>query len=71
MFKNFLDRAGFKTKRIQSSTIFKNFDGSVKKDTSDMITKKLLSLNIQIRDHKKTITFKIILTMKDLYLEQS
>ena len=71
MFKNFLNRAEFKTKKIQSSTILKNFDESVNKDTSDIITKKILLLNIQIRDHKKTITFKIISIMKDLYLEQS
>ena len=36
-----------------------------------MIPEKTLSLNIQIRDHKKIIIFKIISTMKNLYLEQS
>ena len=71
MFKNFLNRIEFKTKKIQSSTIFKNFNESVNKDTSDMITEKTFSLNIQIRNHKKTIIFKIISTMKDLYLKQS
>ena len=71
MFKNFLDRVEFKTKKIQSSTIFRNFDESINKDTSDMITEKTLSLNIQIKDHKEIITFKIISTMRNLYLEQS
>ena len=71
MFKNFLNRVEFKTKKIQSSTIFKNFNESVNKDTGGIITKKILSLNIRIRDHKKILTFKIISTMKDLYLEQS
>ena len=46
MFKYFLDRVEFKIKKIQSSIIFKNFDGSINKDTDDMITKKILSLNI-------------------------
>ena len=71
MFKNFLNRAGFKTKKIQSLTIFKSFDESVNKNTSGMIAKKTLSMNIQIRNHKKTITFKIISTIRNLYLEQS
>ena len=71
MFKNFLNRVEFKTKKIQSLTIFRNFDESVNKDTGGMITEETLLLNIQIRDHKKTITFKIISVMKDLYLEQS
>ena len=71
MFKNFLYRVGFRTKKIQSSTILKNFDESVNKNTDGMITEKTLSLNIQIRGHKKTITFKIISAMRDLYLEQS
>ena len=70
MSKNFLNRAGFRTKKIQSSTIFRNFDESVNKDTGGMITEKTLPLNIQIRGHKKTITFKIISAMRDLYLEQ-
>ena len=46
MFKNFLDRIEFRTKKIQSSTIFRNFDESVNKDTGDMITKEALLLNI-------------------------
>ena len=70
MFKNFLNRAEFRTKKIQSSTILRNFDESVNKDTDDMITKKTLSLNIQIRGHKETITFRIISAMRDLYLRQ-
>ena len=71
MFKNFLNRVEFRTKKIQSLTIVRNFNEAVNKDTSDMITEKTLSLNIQIRDHKKTTIFKIISTMKDLYLWQS
>ena len=71
MSKNFLDRAEFKTKKIQSSTILRNFDESVNKDTGGIITEKTLPLNIQIRDHKETITFRIILAMRDLYLKQS
>ena len=70
MFKNFLDRVEFKTKKIQSSTIFKNFDESINKNTSDIIIKKTFSLNIQIRSYKKIIIFKIISAMKDLYLKQ-
>ena len=70
MFKIFLNRAEFKTKKIQSSTILKNFDESINKDTDGMIIKKTFSLNIQIRDYKETITFKTISTMRDLYLEQ-
>ena len=46
MIKNFLDRVEFKIKKIQSSTIFRNFDESVNKDTSGMITEKTFSLNI-------------------------
>ena len=46
MSKNFLDRIGFRTKKIHSSTIFKNLNKSVNKDTSGMITKKIFSLNI-------------------------
>ena len=71
MFKNFLDRAEFKTRKIRSSTILKNFDESVNKDTSGIITEKTLSLNIQIRSHKKTMIFRVVSTMRDLYLEQS
>ena len=71
MFKNFLDRVEFKIKKIQSSTIFKNFNESVNKDTGDMITEETFSLNIQIRNHKKTIIFKIRSAMKNLYLKQS
>ena len=70
MFKDFFYRAEFRTKKIQSSTILRNFDGSVNKDTDGMITEKTFSLNIQIRGHKKTITFKIVSAMRDLYLEQ-
>ena len=71
MFKNFLNLAKFKTKKIQSSTIFKNFDESVSKNTNDMIIKKTFLLKIQIRNHKKIIAFKIVSTMRDLYLKQS
>ena len=71
MSKNFLDRVEFRTKKIQSPIILRNFDESINKDTGGMITEKTLSLNIQIRNHKKIITFKIISTMRDLYLEQS
>ena len=46
MFKNFLDRVEFKTKRIQNLIMFRNFDESVNKETGDMITKKILSLII-------------------------
>ena len=71
MFKDFLNRVEFKTKKIQSSTILKNFNESINKNMNNMITKNILSLNIQIRDYKKTIIFKMISTMKNLYLKQS
>ena len=71
MFNNFLDRVKFKTKKIESLTIFKNFDKSVNKDTSDMIKEKTFSLRIQLKDHKETIIFRIISAMRNMYLKQS
>ena len=71
MFKNFLNRVECTTKKIQNLTLFKNFDKSINKNTSGIITKEIFLLNIQIRNYKKIIIFKIISTMRDLYLKQS